>query len=796
MAPHKKSIRLGEHTLTLEHGEIGRQANATVMVEMGETVVMCAVTASPSVRPGADFLPLTVDYQEKTYAAGRFPGGFFRRESKPPEKDVLTSRLIDRSLRPLFPKTFFHEMNLLCTVVSFNPEIDSDIPAMIGGAAAVAVAGLPFGGPIAACRIGHVDGQFVTNPTRTQMAESKLDLVVAGTRRGVVMVESEAQILPEETMLEAVMTGHREIQPVIDAIEELAREAGRPKWEWSDPELDPGRLERLRGLAGERIQVAYGMVEKQPRQQELARIKEEVAAEMAGDEGADDADANLVKGALKKIEAGVVRERILRGEPRIDGRTTRTVRPISVRTGLLPRAHGSALFTRGETQALVSCTLGVARDEQRIDSLYGEYYDRFLVHYNMPPFATGETGRTGPPKRREVGHGRLAKRGLAAVVPDLEGFGHPVRLVSEITESNGSSSMASVCGGSLALMDAGVPVSADVAGIAMGLIQQDDRFAVLSDILGDEDHLGDMDFKVAGTEDGITALQMDIKIDSIGRPIMAAALEQAREGRLHILGEMRKALSKPRESVSAHAPSVLKMKIGVDKIRDVIGKGGVTIRGITESTGANVDVEDDGSVTVSGPTLAICQAAEEMIKAITTELELGKIYEGKVTKILDFGAIVSILPNSEGLLHISQIANERVEKVTDHLSEGQTIRVKVIKMDDKGRIRLSMKETVEGEAGPGAAFSPPAIELEVGKTYDGKVAKILDIGAIVSIPPGADGLVHISQIAHERIEKVSDHLSEGQEIRVKVIKIDDSGRVRLSMKEADSEAEAAEAATS
>jgi len=696
MTLHTKSIEYGSRKLTLEYGEIGRQADATVMASLGDTVVMCAVTARKDVKAGANFLPMTVDYQEKTYAAGKFPGGFFKRESKPSEKEVLTSRLIDRSLRPLFPKAFYNEINVLCTVMSLDPEVDSDIPAIVGASAAMTIAGLPFAGPISGCRVGHVDGQFVINPTREQLANSKLDLIVAGTKEGVVMVESEADRLPENTMLEAVMAGHRQIQAATALIEELASEVGKPKWNWEEPTLDAETIGRIKEIASDKVREAYDVTEKQARTEALAQIREKVQSEVLGDDS-DDTRANLVSGTFKKIEAELVRNKILDGNPRIDGRTTRTVRPISVRTGLLPRAHGSALFTRGETQALVVCTLGTARDEQRIDALAGEYFDRFLMHYNMPPFATGETGRSGPPKRREVGHGRLAKRGLAAVLPDLEEFGYPVRVVSEITESNGSSSMASVCGGSLALMDAGVPLEADVAGIAMGLIKDGDRFAVLSDILGDEDHLGDMDFKVAGTENGITALQMDLKIDSISEEIMAAALEQAKEGRLHILGEMRKVLSAPRESLSEHAPSVLKMKISVDKIREVIGKGGVTIRGLTEATGATIDIDDDGSITIAGANLGVCNAAKEKIEAITTDLELGKIYEGQVTKILDFGAIVSISPNNDGLLHISQIAKERVEKVTDYLQERQTIRVKVIKMDEKGRIRLSMKGLDEEE---------------------------------------------------------------------------------------------------
>ncbi len=691
MALYKKSIQFGANKLNLEYGEIGRQANATVMVEMGETVVMCAVTVRKEAKAGASFLPLTVDYQEKAYAAGRFPGGFFKRESKPTEKEVLTSRLIDRSLRPLFPKTFYNEMNVLCTVLSYNAEVDSDIPAIIGSSAALVIAGVPFRGPVAACRIGYADGQHIVNPTRTELEDSKLDLVVSGTRSGILMVESEAKILPEPVMLEAVVTGHRAIQPVIEAITELATEAGNPVWEWTEPSLEESKIGKIKDLATSKIEAAYGVVEKQARSKALSEAKETAISELVTEETSE-VEANLISSTLKKIEAGIVRNKILDGEPRIDGRTTREIRPISVRTGVLPRTHGSALFTRGETQALVTCTLGTARDEQRIDSLGGEYFDRFLVHYNMPPFATGETGRAGPPKRRETGHGRLAKRGLMAILPDLDKFGYSLRLVSEITESNGSSSMASVCGGSLALMDAGVNVSNDVAGIAMGLIKEGDRFAVLSDILGDEDHLGDMDFKVAGTEDGITALQMDLKIDSIDQEIMSVALDQAKEGRLHILGEMRKVISQSRDQVSEHAPSVLKMKINVDKIREVIGKGGSTIKSITESTGANIDIDDDGTISISGVSLSVCNAAKEKIEAITTELELGKVYEGRVTKILDFGAIVSILPSNDGLLHISQIAKEHVEKVTDYLSENQEIRVKVIKMDDKGRIKLSMKD--------------------------------------------------------------------------------------------------------
>ena len=691
MKRYKKEFEFGGRNVTLEYGEIGRQADATVIVNMEDTVVLSAVTANKSPNLNVDFLPLTVEYQEKSYAAGKFPGGFFKREGRPSEKETLTARLIDRSIRPLFPKFFYHEVNVLCNVLSFNPEIDPDIPAMLGTTAALTLSGLPCNGPIAATRIGFINESFIPNPTISQTKESKLNLVVAGSAMGVLMVESEATILPENTMLEAILSGHQTIQSALEAIEHLAESIERPKWDWKSPSLGEEEKEQIKKASTVAFQEAYKIQEKQERNTTLQKIREDVVQNIVVSEDSSPQISNLIKTEIKAVEAAQVRNRILSGEARIDGRNTRTVRPIHIRTGVLPRVHGSSLFTRGETQALVSCTLGTGRDEQKIDALGGEYFDRFLFHYNMPPFATGETGRVGTPKRREIGHGRLAKRGLLPVLPDPEAFGYSLRIVSEITESNGSSSMASVCGASLAMMDAGVPLSDPVAGIAMGLIQDQDRFAVLSDILGDEDHLGDMDFKVAGTKDGITALQMDIKIDGISKEVLSTALEQAKTGRLHILEEMSKALETPREQVSSYAPRVIKISISADKIRDVIGKGGAVIRNITEATSAIIDIEDDGTIHISGANQAVCDHAKKMIEEITYELEVGKIYDGRITKILDFGAIVSILPNSDGLLHISQISENRVEKVSDYLEENQAVRVKVIKTDEKGRVRLSMK---------------------------------------------------------------------------------------------------------
>lgn len=689
--PVKKSFAYGDHTVTLETGEIARQASGAVLVTMEDTVVLVTVVGARSAKPGQDFFPLTVDYQEKTYAAGRIPGGFFKREGRPSEKETLTSRLIDRPLRPLFPEGFYNEVQIVCTVMSCNPEIDPDIPAMLGASAALAISGIPFNGPIGAARVGYINGNYVLCPTKTQLLESThLDLVVAGTQTAVLMVESEAKQLSEEVMLGAVVFGHEQMQVAINAINEMVELAGKPEWDWQPDLRDELLIARVSELAENELREAYRITSKQARTEKTREIAKKTIAALT--EGVDNPpELNAVNNCLFDLEAKIVRNQILSGEPRIDGRDTRTVRPIAIRNGVLPRTHGSTLFTRGETQALVVATLGTSRDEQIIDALQGEYRDRFMLHYNMPPYATGETGRVGTPKRREIGHGRLAKRALAAVLPSVEEFGYSMRVVSEITESNGSSSMASVCGGSLALMDAGVPLKAPVAGIAMGLIKEGNRFAVLTDILGDEDHLGDMDFKVAGTESGITALQMDIKIQGITKEIMQVALAQAKEARLHILGLMNASMSAPREEISAFAPRMIHMKINPEKIRDVIGKGGAVIRGLTEETGCVIDIEDDGSITISSVNADAAQIAKKRIEDITAEVEVGRVYEGTVLRLLDFGAIVSLLPGKDGLLHISQIANERVNAVADHLKEGQIVKVKVVETDDKGRVRLSMK---------------------------------------------------------------------------------------------------------
>ncbi|MCX7627551.1 MAG: polyribonucleotide nucleotidyltransferase [Methylophilaceae bacterium] len=697
MKPIKKSMQYGRHTLTLETGEIARQADGAVMVSLDDTVVLVTVVGKREVKEGQDFFPLTVDYQEKTYAAGKIPGGFFKREGRPSEKETLTSRLIDRPLRPLFPEAFYNEVQIIATVMSSDPEIDADIPAIIGASAALAISGIPFYGPIGAARVGYIRGEYVLNPTKTELKETDLDLVVAGTDKAVLMVESEAKELSEEIMLGAVVFGHNEQRAVIDLINELAAEAGKEPWDWSPPEQDTAMIEKLRALAADDIKAAYKIRSKQARSAKLDEIRTRVLGEMITPE-TDTHTANQIKDALFKLEANVVRSQILNGEPRIDGRDTRTVRPITIRTGILPRTHGSALFTRGETQALVVATLGTSRDEQIIDALQGEYTDRFMLHYNMPPYATGETGRVGSPKRREIGHGRLAKRALMAVLPSQEEFDYTIRVVSEITESNGSSSMASVCGGCLALMDAGVPIKTHVAGIAMGLIKEGNRFAVLTDILGDEDHLGDMDFKVAGTEQGITALQMDIKITGITPEIMRVALAQAKEGRLHILGLMKQAIGQSREELSVFAPRIITMKINPEKIRDVIGKGGAVIRALTEETGTTIDIEDDGTIKIGCTSAEAGAEAKRRIEAITAEVEVGQVYEGQVVKLLDFGAVVSLLPGRDGLLHISQIAHQRVNQVSDFLKEGQTVRVKVIEVDDKGKVRLSMKALTEPPA--------------------------------------------------------------------------------------------------
>jgi polyribonucleotide nucleotidyltransferase len=694
--PIRKTFSYGDHQVTLETGEIARQAGGAVLVTMEDTVVLCTVVGSKAPRPGADFLPLTVDYVEKTYAAGRIPGGFFKREGRPSEKEVLTSRLIDRPIRPLFPDGFYHEVQVVAMVLSLNPEIDPDIPAMIGVSAALTLSGIPFNGPIGAARVGYVNGAYVVNPTATQLRESQLNLVVAGTEHAVLMVESEAQELSEEVMLGAVVFGHQQMQAAIQTILELADQAGKPAWAWQAPEKDTALQERIAAMAEADLRAAFEIKQKQLRSQRLAEIESRVLEAVVQGEAAP--DANTVKDVLFSLEAKIVRSQILDGEPRIDGRDTRTVRPISIRAGVLPRAHGSALFTRGETQALVTATLGTGRDEQIIDALAGEYRERFMLHYNMPPYATGETGRMGTPKRREVGHGRLAKRALAAVLPAAEEFAYSIRVVSEITESNGSSSMASVCGGSLALMDAGVPLKAHVAGIAMGLIKEGNRFAVLSDILGDEDHLGDMDFKVAGTEQGVTALQMDIKIEGITKEIMQVALAQARAGRLHILELMRQTLETSRAEISSYAPRIIKMKINPEKIRDVIGKGGVVIRALQEETGTTIEIADDGTISIACISSEGGEAAKRKIEEITQEVEVGRVYDGTVLKLLDFGAIVQVLPGKDGLLHISQISQQRVNNVSDFLKEGQQVKVKVLEADEKGRLRLSMKAVTEAEA--------------------------------------------------------------------------------------------------
>jgi len=700
--PIKKSFAYGDHKVTLETAEIARQAGGAVMVTMEDTVVLATVVGARNAKPGQDFFPLTVDYQERSYAAGRIPGGFFKREGRPSEKEILTCRLIDRPLRPLFPEAFYNEVQVVCTVMSCNPEIDPDIPAMLGASAAMAISGIPFSGPIGAARVGYIDGKYVLCPTKTQLETAQLDLVVAGTESAVLMVESEAKQLSEEIMLGAVVFGHEQMQAAIKAINELVEAAGKPEWDWQAPAKNEPLIARVAELAEAELREAYRITSKQARTLKTREITKKTIAALT--EGIEDApDSNLVGNTVFDLEAKIVRSQILNGEPRIDGRDTRTVRPIVIRNGVLPRTHGSALFTRGETQAMVVATLGTGRDEQIIDALQGEYRDRFMLHYNMPPYATGETGRVGTPKRREIGHGRLAKRALLAVLPSPEEFGYSMRVVSEITESNGSSSMASVCGGSLALMDAGVPLKAHVAGIAMGLIKEGPRFAVLTDILGDEDHLGDMDFKVAGTEEGITALQMDIKIQGITKEIMQVALAQAKEARLHILNQMKASMSGHREEVSTFAPRMIYMKINPEKIRDVIGKGGAVIRALTEETGCVIDIEDDGSITISSVNADAAQMAKKRIEDITAEVEVGRIYEGTVLRLLDFGAIVSLLPGKDGLLHISQIATERVNAVADYLKEGQVVKVKVIETDDKGRVRLSMKAIAAEAAAPAPA---------------------------------------------------------------------------------------------
>ncbi|MDY4163601.1 MAG: polyribonucleotide nucleotidyltransferase [Sutterella sp.] len=696
-----KSFRFGDHDVTLTTGEIARQATGACVCQMDDTVVLATVVAKKETKPGQDFFPLTVDYIEKTYAAGRIPGGFFKREGRPSEKETLTSRLIDRPIRPLFPDGFFNEVQVIIHVLSADPMVDPDIPAMIGASAALAISGIPFRGPIGACRVGYIDDQFVINPTTEQLKTSRLDLVVAGTERAVLMVESEADVLPEKTMLDAVMTGHREMQVCINAINELVAEAGKPAWDWQPAPKNEALIARIVEICDAGLKEAYSIRSKQARTEKLREVYALAEAQLTADaeqNGTEAPDMNEVHGILFELEAKLVRSKILNGEPRIDGRDTRTVRPIEIRQSVLPRTHGSALFTRGETQALVLTTLGTKQDEQIIDGLCEETHDRFMLHYNMPPFATGETGRVGSPKRREIGHGRLAKRALKAVLPSAEEFQYTIRVVSEICESNGSSSMASVCGGCLSMLDAGVPLKDYVAGVAMGLIKEGNKFAVLTDILGDEDHLGDMDFKVAGTENGVTALQMDIKIEGITAEIMQAALAQAHEGRQHILGKMHEMAGGGAKELSDFAPRMVSFKIDTDKIRDVIGKGGATIRALTEETGTTINVEDDGTVTIASPDTARVEEARRRIEIITAKVEVGQIYEGTVQRLLDFGAIVQLLPGKDGLLHISQIANERVNQVSDYLKEGQKVRVKVIEADEKGRVRLSMKVLLKEEA--------------------------------------------------------------------------------------------------
>ena len=715
-----KSFQFGQHTVTLETGEIARQASGAVVVTVDDTVVLATVVGAKHAKPGQDFFPLTVDYLEKTYAAGKIPGGFFKREGRPSEKETLTSRLIDRPLRPLFPEGFYNEVQVVLHVLSVNPEVDPDIPAMIGASAALAVSGIPFNGPIGAARVGYINGEYVLNPSTTQLKSSKMDLIVAGTAAAVLMVESEADQLSEEVMLGGVVFGHTQMQAAINAINDLVREAGKPEWDWQPAPKNEALIAAVTAAAQDGLVAAYQIRQKQERTTQLRQVYAAVhgkLAEQAAEQGVAAPDAVGIDNILFDLESRIVRSQILSGEPRIDGRDTRTVRPISVRLGVLPRVHGSALFTRGETQALVVATLGTKQDEQVIDALMGEYRDRFMINYNMPPFATGETGRVGSPKRREIGHGRLAKRALVPLLPDPTDFQYTIRLVSEITESNGSSSMASVCGGSLAMMDAGVPLKDHVAGVAMGLILDDGKFAVLTDILGDEDHLGDMDFKVAGTEQGITALQMDIKIQGITKEIMQVALAQARDGRLHILGKMREAIQSSRGELSAFAPRMLTMKINPEKIRDVIGKGGATIRALTEETGTQIDISDDGTIVISSADLDKAREAERRITDLTADVEVGQVYDGSVLRLLDFGAIVQVLPGRDGLLHISEIANYRIANINDVLKVGQSVRVKVIEADDKGRLRLSVKAIggIEQQQPAGAA---PAAEAPAQPTAD------------------------------------------------------------------------------
>ena len=686
-----RTFNFGAHDVSIETGVIARQADGAVVVSMADTVVLVTAVGEKVDREGREFFPLTVNYQEKTYAAGRIPGGFFKREGRPSEKETLTCRLIDRPVRPLFPKGYMRETQVVATVLSLDPEVDPDIPALLGASAALSISGLPFRGPIGAARVGYIDNRYVLNPSLSEVARSELDLVVAGTRQAVLMVESSAKLLPEDTMLGAVVFGHEQMQPAIDAIESLAGEVGRPSVHWNAPQEDESLVDAVKQSVADRLTEAYGIAEKQERRASIGDIRRACVSTLAEPASATWRTGD-VESQFSKLEKSIVRERVLDGKPRIDGRDASTVRPIDVQVGVLPRTHGSALFTRGETQALVVTTLGTGRDAQIVDALEGERRDPFMLHYNFPAYCVGETGFMGSPKRREIGHGRLARRSIEGVMPEMENFPYVIRVVSEITESNGSSSMASVCGTSLALMDAGVPTTSPVAGVAMGLIKDDDRYVVLTDILGDEDHLGDMDFKVAGTDSGISALQMDIKIQGITREIMATALEQAREARLHILETMNQVLAAPRDKMSDWAPTIITMKIDPEKIRDVIGKGGAVIRGITEETGATVDIDNDGTVKIASVDAASGRAAQERIELITADVEVGRIYEGRVARLMDFGAFVTILPGRDGLVHISQISNERVERVSDKLSEGDMIRVKVLEVDRQGRIRLSMRD--------------------------------------------------------------------------------------------------------
>jgi polyribonucleotide nucleotidyltransferase len=689
--PVTKQFQFGEQQVTLETGKVARQATGAVMVTMGNTVVLCTVVGVKTARPGQAFFPLTVNYQEKTYAAGKIPGGFFRREGRPSEKETLTCRLIDRPLRPLFPKGFMNEVQVICTVMSAGKDEDPDIPALIGASAALAVSGIPFDGPIAAARVGFREGEYLLNPGYAHLKESALNMVVAGTADAVLMVESEAKELTEDEMLGAVLFAHQEMQVAIDNIKALAAEAGKPRWDWQPAEPHVDLEESVSAVVKTGLGEAYRITDKMERQTRVGELRKQVVEQLAGGD-APQFSADDVADMFSKVEKNIVRQRVLNGEPRIDGRDLRTVRPISVEVGTLPKTHGSALFTRGETQAIVVATLGTLRDAAMIDALEGTYKDSFMLHYNFPPFSVGEAGFMGGPKRREIGHGRLARRSVEAVLPNVDDFPYTLRVVSEITESNGSSSMATVCGTSLALMDAGVPMKAPVAGVAMGLVKEGNKYAVLTDILGDEDHLGDMDFKVAGTDAGVTALQMDIKISGITEEIMEIALSQAQEARRHILAEMSKVLDRSRDSVSDNAPAMKVINVPQDKIRDIIGKGGATIRSIVEETGADIDIQDDGSVRIYADDAEGMEAAVAKIQEITAEAEVGKIYHGRVERIVDFGAFINILPGKDGLLHISQIADERVETVTDYIQEGQTIDVVVLDVDQRGRIKLSMKE--------------------------------------------------------------------------------------------------------